>query len=123
VYDTGNDSEEQCRPKEASVERLCITFEIAPGTEEEYKKRHDEIWPELVAAIKEAGFSNYTLFRRGTQVVGYAECEPDVATALGRLGPQEVNERWAKWFLDDGVIVTGEDGEWLQTAEEVWHLD
>ena len=33
------------------MERLCFTFEIRPGTEDEYKKRHDEIWPELVNAI------------------------------------------------------------------------
>ena len=48
------------------MERLCFTFEIRPGTEDEYKKRHDEIWPELVDAIKEAGFANYSLFRRAT---------------------------------------------------------
>ena len=63
------------------MERLCFTFEIRPGTEAEYKKRHDEIWPELVEAIKDAGLSNYSLFRRGTTIYGYAEVEPDVETA------------------------------------------
>jgi len=104
------------------MERLCFTFEIRPGTEGEYKKRHDEIWPELVEAIKDAGFSNYSLFRRGTQIVAYAECEPDAATAFAKLGPTEVNARWAKWFEDVIVSLTDENGE-LYRLEEVWHLD
>ena len=104
------------------MERLCFTFEIKPGTEAEYKKRHDEIWPELVKAIKDAGFSNYSLFRRGTQVIGYVEIEPDVATGFAKLGPTEVNARWSKWFEDVIVSLTDENGE-LYRAGEVWHLD
>ena len=37
------------------VERICFTFELRPGTEEEYKRRHYEIWPKLVEAILAAG--------------------------------------------------------------------
>jgi L-rhamnose mutarotase len=104
------------------LERLCFTFEIRPGMEDEYKRRHDEIWPELVEAIKDAGFANYSLFRRGTQIVAYAECHPDVATAFAKLGPTEVNARWAKWFEDVIVSLTDENGD-LYRLEEVWHLD
>jgi L-rhamnose mutarotase len=104
------------------MERVCFSFEIRPGTEAEYKKRHDEIWPELVAAIKDAGFANYSLFRRGTTIVAYAECEPDVATSFAQLGPLDVNARWSEWFEDVIVSLTDENGE-LYRYEEVWHLD
>ena len=104
------------------MERVCFSFEIRPGTEAEYKKRHDEIWPELVDAIKDAGFSNYSLFRRGTTIVAYAEMEPDAATAFAKLGPHEANQRWSKWFEDVIVSLTDENGE-LYSYEEVWHLD
>ena len=104
------------------MERLCFTFEIRPGTEAEYKKRHDEIWPELVDAIKDAGFANYSLFRRGTQIVAYAECHPDVESAFAKLGPAEVSARWSKWFEDVIVSLTDEHGS-LYRVEEVWHLD
>ena len=104
------------------MERLCFTFEIKPGTEAEYKKRHDEIWPELVEAIKDAGYSNYSLFRRGTTIYAYAEVEPDVETANAKLGPSEVNRRWSEWFRDVIVSLTDENGQ-LYRAEEVWHLD
>ena len=102
--------------------RYCFTFEIRPGAEAEYKRRHDEIWPELVTVIEEAGVSNYSLFRRGTQVIAYCECEPDVATAFAKIGATDANRRWSEWFEDIIVALTDEDGN-LFEAEEVWHLD
>ena len=104
------------------MERFCFTFEIRPGTEEEYKRRHDEIWPELVEAIKAGGISNYSLFRRGTTIIAYCECEPDAATAFAKVGESEANTRWSEWFQDVIVSLTDENGE-LRTAQEVWHLD
>ncbi len=104
------------------MERVCFTFEIHPGTEAEYKKRHDEIWPELVEAIKSAGQANYSLFRQGTTIIGYVECHPDAATAFGKIAATDVNARWQEWFKDVIVSLTDEHGE-LQRLEEVWHLD
>jgi L-rhamnose mutarotase len=104
------------------MERLCFTFEIYPGQEAEYKRRHDEIWPELVEAIQDAGFKNYSLFRRNLTIVGYVECHPDVATAFAKLGPHEANARWSEWFEDVIVSLTDENGELIK-LDEVWHLD
>lgn len=58
------------------MERLCFTFEIAAGTEAEYDRLHQEIWPELVNAILDIGYRNYSLFRRDTQVICVCECHP-----------------------------------------------
>ncbi len=104
------------------MERICFTFELHAGTEAEYKRRHDEIWPELVEAIQEAGIRNYTLFRRDTSVIAYAECHPDAATAFGKVGATDVNARWAAWFEDVILRLTDDAGE-LMRADEVWHLD
>ena len=104
------------------MERVCFTFEIKPGTEAEYKKRHDEIWPELVKEIKDAGFNNYSLFRSGTTIVAYAEVEPDVATGFAKIGEGEANARWAKWFEEVIVSLTDENGQ-IFRLDEVWHLD
>ena len=102
--------------------RYCFTFEIRPGAQDEYKRRHDEIWPELVDVIRGSGDTNYSLFRRGTQVIAYCECEPDVATAFAQIGASEVNARWSTYFEDLIVALTDEDGN-LFEAQEVWHLD
>ncbi len=42
--------------------RNAWTMQIKPGCEAEYKRRHDEIWPELSEALKEAGISDYSIF-------------------------------------------------------------
>ena len=67
------------------MQRVCFTFEIYEGAEDEYKRRHDEIWPELVELIEESGLKNYTLFRRGTQVIAYVEAHPDLDTAFANI--------------------------------------
>ena len=104
------------------MQRFCFTFDIRPGSEDEYKKRHDEIWPELVEVIQGSGVTNYSLFRRGTQVIAYCECAPDVATAFAAIGSSEVNGRWSAYFEDIIMSLTDENGN-LHVAEEVWHLD
>jgi L-rhamnose mutarotase len=104
------------------MERFCFAFEIHEGTEDEYKKRHDEIWPELVAAIHDAGIANYSLFRRGTTIIAYCECEPDAATAFAKVGASEPSPRWNEYFKDVIVSLTGPDGQ-LVDYTEVWHLD
>ena len=50
-------------------------LEVRPGCEEEYKKRHDEIWPEMLDALKKAGMRNYTIFRHGLTLFGYFETD------------------------------------------------
>lgn len=104
------------------MERFCFTFEIRTGTEDEYKKRHDEIWPELVTAIQAAGIANYSLFRRDTTIIAYCECEPDAATAFAHVGAHEASPRWNESFKDIIVSLTGADGK-LVHYTEVWHLD
>jgi L-rhamnose mutarotase len=104
------------------MERQCFSFEIKPGTFDEYKRRHDEIWPELVTELKQAGLSNYSLFRLGDDhIIGYVECEPDAQTCFGQLAHAEANARWSKWFEDIIVSLTDDDGN-MHALPEVWHL-
>jgi L-rhamnose mutarotase len=104
------------------LQRICFLMDLIPGREDEYQRRHDEIWPELVAELQKAGVRNYTLFRHGTTVIAYAECHPDAATAFGRVGATEVNARWSEWFGDVLARLSDENGELIE-ASEIWHLD
>lgn len=103
------------------MERTCFSFELEPGREEEYDRRHRAVWPELLDELRLAGVRNYSIFRHGTTVIGYAECTPDVATAFGKVGATEVNTRWADWFK--GLIVGIAGGDWQTSYTEVFHLD
>ena len=102
--------------------RVGFKMQLKAGNEVEYKRRHDEIWPELVEAIENAGLKNYSLFRRDNQVTAYVECHPDIATAFGKIGATDVNERWSKWFEDVILSLVDDNGD-LYWADEVWHLD
>lgn len=104
------------------MERLMFTFELKPGQADEYERRHSEVWPALTRDLYEAGWRNYTLFRRGLQVYAYAECHPDIATANEKMASSEANREWAQWFTDVIDRLSDDDGQ-LFTAAEVWHLD
>lgn len=103
------------------MQRLCFVVDLVSGAEEEYERRHAEIWPAMRVAVSTAGYANYTLFRRGSTVIGYAECAPDVATAVATLAATDVARRWSESF--DGVIDRLVDSQGnLQRADELWHL-
>ncbi len=103
------------------MERLCHVFRIEPGTEEEYVRRHKEIWPEMVEAMKAAGFANYTLFRRGLEVVATCECDPDIETCFARFAEHDVGRRWQESMQGIVVGLTDEEGELVRYWED-WHL-
>lgn len=103
------------------MERLCFFIHLNEGKEAEYEQRHDELWPDMHAALLDAGFTNYSLFRRGTLVVAYAECTPDASSVLTAIGASEVNRRWAESFADIIMSMADDSGE-LLVADELWHL-
>ena len=84
-------------------------LEVRPGYEDEYKKRHDEIWPEMLEALKrwstrwplvrlkKAGISNYNIFRHGLTLFGYFETD-DLEATKAVLADDPVNARWAEWM-------------------------
>jgi L-rhamnose mutarotase len=104
------------------MERGMFGLVVDPRRVDEYDARHAEPWPEMMAAIDEAGIHNYTGFRRRSHVVYYGEYHPDMQTAFGKIGQTEINRRWAESF--EGIITTivGPDGG-LITAQEVYHQD
>ena len=103
------------------MQRYCFTMTIRPGQEAEYERRHQEVWPELVTALRENGVSNYSLFRQGNRVIAYAECEPDGPTAFGAVARTDVDARWAAWFEDVLEPLADDEGN-LETYREVWHM-
>lgn len=72
-------------------------LEVRPGYEEEYKKRHDEIWPEMLETLQKAGISNYNIFRYGLTLFGYFETD-DLAATQTHLASCPVNAKWGEWM-------------------------
>jgi len=104
--------------------RSAFMFRIRPEMKNEYKKVHDEIWPELAKAINDAGISNYSIFfRKDGTLFAYLEVD-DFNKAMGQLGNTDVNARWQK-FMDKFFIKDNPDilGPQIEMLEEVFHLD
>ena len=78
--------------------RKGAVMKLFPGMEEEYKKRHDEIWPELVEVLKQAGIENYSIFIAGDELFGYYECKYGVEYAGRVQAESPVVERWNEYM-------------------------
>jgi len=105
------------------MERICFVLQVKRDRLEEYKERHREVWPEMLAALRETGWNNYSLFLRPDGLlVGYLETD-DFEAARAGMAKREVNARWQREMADyfvrpDGVL----PDRAMAPLEEVFHL-
>lgn len=78
------------------MDKVVWRAKVRPGMQEEYKRRHDEIWDEMVKALKEAGICNYTIWMDRDELFGYYECEKGVDYALSYQQENPVVQKWEK---------------------------
>ncbi|MDP9937822.1 L-rhamnose mutarotase [Paenarthrobacter nicotinovorans] len=103
--------------------RVCFRSSVQPELMDEYKRRHAAVWPEMLRALKDSGWNNYSLFLApGGQLIGYVECE-DYEAAQARMALTDVNARWqagmAGLFADSNVP----PDEGFEIVEEVFNLE
>lgn len=106
------------------MKRYGFVYRVKPEMKAEYKKSHDEIWPEMAEAIRWSGIRNYSIFFRGDGTLfAYFECA-DAEEAFAYMGRQEVNARWQK-AMDKFFIKTDPaiPGPQMEALEEVFHQD
>jgi L-rhamnose mutarotase len=106
------------------MQRACFLLKIKTDRLEEYKERHAAVWPEMLQALSETGWKNYSLFLRGDGLlIGYFETE-DLEAARAGMAKSEVN---ARWQADMAPFFEQLDGrhadESMMLIEEVFHLD
>lgn len=106
------------------TERVCFLLQIRPERLEEYLTVHEQVWPEMLAALSRTGWRNYSLFVRKPDglVVGYLETD-DFAAAQEAMAADEVNLRWQATMAP---YFTGLDGrrpdDGSQRLDEYFHL-
>jgi L-rhamnose mutarotase len=105
--------------------RIATVIRLRPEKEAEYRALHAAVWPEVLAALKAARISNYSIFLRDGQLFSYLEYEGDDYEADTKLiAGDEATQRW--WKLTDPCqqrLGTAQDGEHWAPAEELFHLD
>lgn len=105
------------------MKRYCFQLQVKPDRIEEYTRAHAAVWPEMVQALADTGWHNYSLFlRRDGLLIGYVESD-DLARARRDMAATEVNARWQAamgGFFED-LDVPPDEGFVL--LEEVFHLE
>jgi L-rhamnose mutarotase len=75
------------------MERVAVFFKLKNGRAAGYKKRHDDIWPEMRETLTKAGIKNYSIWRYEDMLFAYYETENDEATK-GILNNEGVYKKW-----------------------------
>ena len=106
------------------MQRVCFLLKVREDRLEEYVARHEEVWPEMLDALRETGWHNYSLFlREDGLLIGYLET-PDFQSALDGMAGREVNERWQKDMAPYFETLDGRHAdESMVPLQEVFHLD
>jgi L-rhamnose mutarotase len=82
------------------TKRFGFKMKMLPGFREEYKKRHNEIWPELVALLKNEGIGNYSIFLDEETNTLFAYQEQTGESSSQDLGSKDVVKKWWKYMAD-----------------------
>jgi L-rhamnose mutarotase len=109
------------------VRRICFTLQVRPERIDEYRRRHAQVWPEMLAALRDAGWHDYSLFlREDGLLVGYLMTE-DFDAALAAMAATDVNARWqaemAEFFVADGRAGAEPPDRQMRPLDEVFNLD
>lgn len=104
------------------MERQAYVMRLKPGNVAEYRKRHDAIWPELAAALRAAGVSDFSIFLDEDTLTLFAFRKIHDPLAFARLPQLPVVRRWWEWMSPlMEVNVDHSPKEW--PLSEVFHLD
>lgn len=105
------------------MHRIGFQFKVRKDKIKAYKEIHQEVWPEMLEALRDAGWHNYTLFMREDGLIfGYFESEYTLAEAQAKMAGKDVNTRWQKYmapFMEGG----DRPDENFVELEEYFHLE
>ena len=103
--------------------RYAYRLRIKPDAIEEYEREHKRVWPELLAKLKEVGISDYSIFRRGQDLMLVLRVD-DFDKACDELDRDPVNQRWQVFMSRLFEPVPGrQEGERFAMMKEVFYLE
>jgi L-rhamnose mutarotase len=105
------------------VQRICFLLKVRQDRIAEYRKAHEKVWPEMLDALRAAGWTNYSLFLRDDGLlVGYLETD-DFEKARARMAATGVNARWQAMMAPYFEALDGQrPDESFLLLESVFHL-
>jgi L-rhamnose mutarotase len=104
-------------------QRVCFQLQVKPECIPEYTRRHAAVWPDMLAALADTGWRNYSLFLRADGLlIGYLETD-DLAAAQAGMAATEVNARWQAEMGEFFVALDGSPDTGFHQLTEVFNLD
>ena len=105
------------------MERVCFLLQVKHDRLDEYRERHAHVWPEMLDALRQTGWRNYSLFlREDGLLVGYLETD-DLQAALDGMAATDVNARWQAEMAEFMELPEGAHPDTgFVRLEEVFHL-
>jgi len=104
------------------MQRHAFKMQLKPGVVAEYKKRHDEIWPELAAELKAAGVSDYSIFLDEETLTLFAVQKLSENNSAANLPNSPIVRKW--WDSMAPLMETHPDNSpVVQPLRKVFHLD
>lgn len=82
------------------MERYAWKAKVKSGKMEEYIRRHQAIWPQLVSELKRAGICNYSIWNVGDELFGYYECTHGIAYASQVQTGSQIVAQWNSYMKD-----------------------
>ena len=104
------------------MKRVAFKMQLNPGQKEEYKKRHDEIWPELKKLLKDAGVSEYSIFLDEETNTLFAFQKVSGEGGSQDLGKTEIVQKWWR-FMTDIMKSNLDNSPFTRELEEVFYLE
>lgn len=106
----------------ATTERVCFLMHLKPERVDDYLAAHETVWPEMLDALRETGWRNYSLFVRPEDglVVGYLETD-DYERAQSEMATREINARWQATMAEYFVSESNPDAS-SERLTEYFHL-
>ena len=90
--------------------RVCFTLQVRPDRLAEYRERHAAVWPDMLRALRDAGWRDYQLFLRDDGLlVGIVETD-DLTAAQAAMDATEVSARWEAEMAPFFDLPDGGDG-------------
>jgi L-rhamnose mutarotase len=103
------------------MSRVAFKMQLFADQKEEYKKRHDAIWPDLVNLLKETGISDYSIFLDETTNSLFGVLKIEDASWLDNLPAHPVMQRW--WAYMGDIMESNPDNSPVSIPlEEVFYL-
>jgi L-rhamnose mutarotase len=106
------------------VRRVCFTLQVNPDMLDEYRRRHAAVWPDMLTALRDAGWRDYSLFLAPDGLlVGYFHTD-DLAAAQAAMAATDVNDRWQREMAPFFVAPPGGRADTgMRVLDEVFHLE